>query len=180
MKSPVEANRPYRCLPLAALCVAIVTSGCQATAPLLRSAEDLGERAISKMRSAGEKNLATGATVAQELPCSAPGAAPARLESSSVLPQRPRPGGEINHRLVISACPLGRHDPAGTLTRRFTHLGRTMFEDHQPYVIKPGRWAVDAFIGLPPHVSPGPYRLEVRFVRRGLQLEASSDFVVMP
>lgn len=160
--------------------LAALLGGCQSAAPLLRKAEDYTQIVISKARFRGETNLADGSRVARELGCGAPGAAPAKLESSSVLPERPRPGREINHRLVIASCPLSGDDPPGTLTRRFTHEGRTLFEDSAPHTLKPGRWLLDVFVGIPPQAPPGPYRLEVKFARRGLHLESASDFVVQP
>ncbi|MFO1218816.1 MAG: hypothetical protein U1E89_10635 [Burkholderiaceae bacterium] len=164
----------------AAVAVAMVLAGCQSAAPLMRKAEDYTQIVVAKARTRGETNLADGSAVARELHCNTPGAAPAKLESSRVLPERPRAGREINHRLVIASCPLSGDDPPGTLTRRFTREGRTLFEDQTPYTLKPGRWSVDVFVGIPPQAPPGPYRLEVKFVRRGLQLESASDFVVQP
>lgn len=160
--------------------LAALLSGCQSAAPLLRKAEDYAQIAVSKARFRGETNLADGPRVARELGCGAQHTAAARLESSTVLPERPRAGREINHRLVIASCPLSGDDPPGVLTRRFTHQGRTLFEDSMPYTMKPGRWSLDVFVGIPDQAPPGPYRLEVKFARRGLQLESASDFVVQP
>lgn len=163
---------------LAALTVLL--AGCQSAAPLLRKAEDYTQIVVSKARLRGETNLADGSRVARDLGCGAQGTATAKFESSSVLPERPRAGREINHRLVIASCPLSGDDPPGTLTRRFTREGRTLFEDSAPYTLKPGRWSLDVFVGIPPQAPPGPYRLEVKFARRGLHLESASDFVVQP
>jgi hypothetical protein len=163
-----------------ALAGALLLAGCAGTPPLLRKAEDVMQAAAAKLRMRGESNIANAASVARELDCGAKGAVPAKLESSTVLPERPRAGREINHRLVFATCPLGGDDRAGTLTRRFTHAGRTLFEDSTPHTLKPGRWSVDVFVGIPAQAPPGPYRLEVKFARRGLHLESASDFIVQP
>jgi hypothetical protein len=165
-------------LPAGLLAAALLLTGCGSNAPLLRKAEDMMQAAAAKLRLRGESNIANAASVARELDCGARGAPAAKLESSAVLPERPRAGREINHRLVFAACAQGNDDAAGTLTRRFTHQGRTLFADSTPYKLKPGRWSVDVFVGIPPQAPPGPYRLEVKFQRRGLQLETASDFTV--
>jgi hypothetical protein len=157
---------------------ALLLTGCGSNAPLLRKAEDVMQTAAAKLRLRGESNIANAASVARELDCGARGAPAAKLESSAVLPERPRAGREINHRLVFAACPQGADDAAGTLTRRFTHEGRTLFADSTPYKLKPGRWSVDVFVGIPAQAPPGSYRLEVKYQRRGLHLETVSDFTV--
>ena len=154
-------------------------AGCS-TAPVLRKAEDLVQGVMVKVRTKGEKQLADGTAVSQELACGKPGAAPARLEDSSVLPERPKAGRELAHRIVVAACPLAPDLMTGTLTRRVTRQGRTLFEDSEPFTMKPGRWAIDVFVGIPAQAQPGPYRLMVRFTRRGLRLETGTDFAVSP
>lgn len=163
---------------LALACCSLLAA-CSATAPVMRQAEDLVQGVMVKTRGKGEKQLVDPATVARELACGTRGATPARMEVSEVLPERPRPGREISHRVVLASCPLPADAMAGTLTRRVTYLGRTLFEDSEPYTLKPGRWSVDVFIGIPPQATPGPYRLAVRFARRGMQLDAGSDFTVV-
>ena len=149
------------------------------TAPVMRQAEDLVQGVMVKARSKGEKRLDDPVKVSRELACGTPGAAAARIEASEVLPERPKPGREIAHRVVLAACPMAAEAMAGLLTRRITHQGRTLFEDSEPYTLKPGRWSVDVFVGIPAQAQPGPYRLTVRFARRGLQLDAASDFTVV-
>lgn len=159
--------------------VALALGGCSSSTPLVRKAEDMVQIVTAKARTRGESNLADPGQVARELGCGA-GAAPAKFEFSAVLPERPRAGREINHRVVYAACPGADEGAPGTLTRRFTREGRTLFEDSTPYTLKPGRWSVDVFVGIPPQATPGPYRLEVRYAQRGLRLESASDFVVQP
>lgn len=152
-------------------------AGCS-TAPLMREAEDLVQGMLVRTRTTGDKRLADAATVSRELACGTPGAAAARLEDSSVLPERPKAGREVAHRIVLAACPLAPDQMTGTLTRRVSHQGRTLFEDSMPYTLKPGRWSVDVFVGIPAQARPGPYRLAVFFVRRGVRLETGSDFAI--
>lgn len=151
--------------------------GCT-TVPLMHKAEDLVQGLLVKTRTTGDRRLSDAATVSRELACGTPGASAARLEDSSVLPERPKAGREIAHRVVLAACPLAPELLAGTLTRRVSRQGRTLFEDSVPYTLKPGRWSIDAFVGIPAQAEPGSYRLAVQFVRRGMRLETGSDFAV--
>jgi hypothetical protein len=103
----------------------------------------------------------------------------ARSERVELTPERPRPGRELHQRWVYAACPVAADALSGTLTRRLVLDGRPVFEDRAPMVLKPGRWAVDVFIGIPPGAPGGAYRLELRFERRGLVLEAPAPFTVV-
>jgi hypothetical protein len=167
---------------LALLLVLPFMSGCETTSSLVQRAEDWTQIALSKTRSRGEKRNAEASVVAAEPGCANAATTPARIEASEVLPGRVRAGRELNHRLVIATCPLAPEALAGTLKRRFSLQGRTMFEDSEPYALRPGRWTVDVFVGLPAQAKPGAYRLDVRFDRRagGTPLEAVSEFTVLP
>lgn len=168
------------CLARRALLVVVsaMLAACS-TAPVMRQAEDLVQGVMVKVRSKGEKRMDDAAKVSREMNCGTPGATAARIEASEVLPERPKPGREIAHRIVLAACPLVAEAMSGLLTRRITHQGRTLFEDSEPFTVKPGRWSVDVFVGIPVQAQPGPYRLTVRFARRGLQVDAGSDFTVV-
>ena len=172
-----HSNHRRRAALVAALAGCLLLGACETV--VMRKAEDLVQVAMVKVRSKGDRRLAEPAEVARELSCASPGAAQARFETSEVLPERRKAGSEINHRLVIAACPMSAEALSGTLTRRFTHQGRVLFQDSEPFVLKPGRWSVNVFVGIPPEAAPGPYRLEVRFERRGLQIEKSSEFTVL-
>jgi hypothetical protein len=169
-------------MALALLLSLPLISGCETTSSLVQRAEDWSQIALSKTRSRGEKRNAEASVVAAEPGCANGAATPARIEASEVLPGRVRAGRELNHRLVIATCPLAPEALAGTLKRRFSLQGRTMFEDSEPYALRPGRWTVDVFVGLPAQTKPGAYRLDVRFDRRagGAPLEAVSEFTVLP
>jgi hypothetical protein len=166
-------------LPLAALIAgAVVLTGCETV--VVRKAEDIVQRVMVKVRSKGERQLAEPAEVAREMGCASSGAATARIESSETLPLRVKPGSELNHRLVVATCPGPTSEAlTGTLTRRFVHQGRTLFQDSEPYTLKPGRWSVNVFVGIPPQTVAGAYRLELRFEKPGLALERSTDFTVL-
>jgi hypothetical protein len=170
-------DKRCRCM-LALLLAGALLSAC-ASAP--SRVEDWYQSLTVKMlRKKGDRQIADPGTVSRELACDLRGAPQARSESSEVLPERPRPGREVNHRWVYAACPASSEALSGVLTRRVSQRGRTLFEDTENVALKPGRWAVDVFVGIPPQALAGTYRLDLRFERRGgLQLEAASDFVVV-
>jgi hypothetical protein len=155
------------------------TSGTSPGAPIVQRAQDWVQvLTVKGFRSAGERELAPPGVVAQELGCGVPGAPLARSERSSVLPERPRPGTELHHRWVYAACPAPGEQLAGTLTRRLVQDGRTVFEDRVPLSLRPGRWALEVFIGIPREAQAGAYRMELRFERRGLLLSEPASFAV--
>ena len=162
---------------LAALLAGCFLTGCETV--VMRKAEDLVQRAMVKVRAKGERRLAEPAEVERELACNSAGAAPARIESSETLPLRVKPGSELNHRMVVATCPGPSDTLTGTLTRRFVYQGRTLFQDSEPYTLKPGRWSVNVFVGIPPQTVSGAYRLELRFEKPGLALERNTDFTVL-
>lgn len=170
------SRRPAQFAAVLAGCVLL--GACETV--VVRKAEDIVQGVMVKARSKGERRLAEPGDVARELSCGSPGAVLARVEAGEVLPLRVKPGNEINHRMVLAACPASAEALTGTLTRRFVHQGRTLFQDSEPYTLKPGRWSVNVFVGIPAQALPGQYRLELRFERRGLQLERSTDFTVLP
>lgn len=179
---PRSTRRPGVRPSLAALCVLLAMApglgGCD-TAPLRAGAQDLAQQFKAMVRKRGERQVQDADTTAQELGCARRGAAPLRLESAEVLPQRPRPGREINQRIVYAACPAPADGWTGVWVRRLVADGRTVLEDREPALLKPGRWSVDVFIGIPPQATPGPYRLETRFERRGLNAEVAGDFTIV-
>ena len=156
--------------------IALLLMGC-GSRPVTKI-EDVVQDIKFKNRTRGEKQLADAATAAHDLGCSARSGALVRVDSHEVLPARPVPGRDVNQRLVISACGVG-DNAVGTLTRRVSFQGRTLFEDSERYTLKPGRWMIDVFIGVPPQAAPGPYHIDVKFDRRGASFSSTDNFTVV-
>mgnify|MGYP007117607594 FL=1 len=159
------------------MALALGLAGCD-TAPV-RKLEDAIQDLQFKNRTRGEQQRGDATVVARELGCTARSGPQLRLDAHEVLPSRPTAGREINHRLVYSACGVGA-GVTGTLTRRVSHRGRELFEDSERFTVRPGRWAVDAFIGVPPQAQPGVYRIDARFDYRGMSFRSVDDFTVVP
>lgn len=160
-----------------ALALAVTLAGCDT--PPVRKLEDAIQDLQFKNRTRGEQQRGDATVVAREMGCTARSGPQVRLDAHEVLPSRPTPGREINHRLVYSACGIGA-GITGTLTRKVSHRGRELFEDSERFTLRPGRWAVDAFIGVPAQAQPGVYRIDARFEYRGMSFRSTDDFTVVP
>ena len=158
------------------LVLSLTLAGCNT--PPARKLEDVIQDLKFKNRTRGDQQRADAAVVAREMGCTARSGPQVRLDSHEVLPLRPTAGREINHRLVYSACGVGA-GVSGTLTRTVSYRGRELFEDSERFTLKPGRWAVDAFIGVPAQAQPGVYRIDARFEYRGASFRSIDDFTVV-
>lgn len=137
-------------------------------------------RAEMQRRAPGEHQLNTPAEVAADLRCSRRTAAYARFDHGEVLPVRTGAGQEINYRLVYAACPGFEPQLVGILTRRIAFGREIRLEEKDKFTLKPGRWAIDVFIGVPSQSAPGRYRLEALFESAGLSLRDRQEFEVIP
>jgi hypothetical protein len=144
------------------LAAAAALSGC-ANRAALRAAEDLAHAEEFKNRRAGEHPLASAEDVQRHLRCGERRAVLAQFDSGEVIPVRPTSGREINHRVVYSACAGAGEPLTGTLTRRLYYGRQQLFETKEQVTLKPGRWALDVFIGIPPETNLGWYAVEAVF-----------------
>jgi hypothetical protein len=101
------------------------------------------------------------------------------LEAVQVLPERVKPGTEINQRLQYAFCPLRSLDMLkGSITRTVRFKGRAVFRDITAYAFKPGTWTVDVFIGIPQDAGSGVYAVSVALQYDYETLEGSNIFLV--
>lgn len=141
--------------------------------------QDAIDRAELGRRSSGERPLKTVQEISRELGCGGRRAVIAQFDSGEVIPIRPNPGAEVNHRVVYSACPGTAEQLTGTLTRRLYYGRTTIMEDKEKIVLKPGRWSIDVFITIPPKVELGWYRMEAVFENAAVYARDRRDFQVM-
>ena len=88
-----------------------------------------------------------------------------QVESMEVLPEKVKPGGRVNYRLVYVMCPLKLADSMkARVTRNMFFKGEQVARNVKDgFELKPGRWIVDSFFTLPPDAPLGVYALEVGF-----------------
>jgi hypothetical protein len=159
--------------------LALLASGCADRSAQYR-AEEAQQRAEMARRRAGETRLATLAEVTPALGCGTSSPRMARIESAEALPARTTAGGEINHRFVYSACDGGATPLQGTLVRKLILNRRVVLEEKVATTLKPGRWAVDVFIGIPPGAEPGWYGVEITFEHKAVSLYNWQYFQLVP
>ncbi len=132
------------------------------------------------LREPGEKLLAHPDKVWQEYACAQQKLPFIKIIKYEILPPKLYPGEELNQHFEYVFCPA---KPAqvlsGTLYRRIYFKGHIIFEDKTPeFELKPGKWAVDAFIRVPPEAKPGVYFLEVFFKASKFTFKKGQNFVV--
>jgi len=132
------------------------------------------------LREPGEKLLVHPDKVWQEYSCAQKRRPFAQIVKYEILPPELYPGEELNQHFEYVFCPARPAQVlAGTLYRRIYFKGKIIFEDKTPnFELKPGKWAVDAFIRVPPEAKAGVYFLEVLFKAPGLTLKEGHNFVV--
>jgi hypothetical protein len=143
-----------------------------AAAPLaLASCAPVYQQAIAAMRRPGERIATTPDRVWREFDCESRARPFVQAESLQLVPERIRPGGRINYRIVYVMCPV---QPSQVIAipvfRKLLHNGQQVASSvKENFEIKPGRWVVDAFFTLPANSPPGVYTLEVSFESPGGQ-----------
>ncbi len=136
--------------------------------------------ARKSLRAPGEQLRELPEAVAAEYDCADKVLPHLEIEGSELLPERLRPGEELNHRLIYALCPTEPTEVVrGNLETRIRHKGEAFVIDRiTGYELKPGRWVIDAFIELPTDAETGVYALEVAFQSPELSFEESITFAV--
>lgn len=161
------AMRRAACLLLAALLLG--ASGCTMVGQLRRA-----------LRHPGEELVSLPGKVEEKYDCESRHLPYFVLERNEINPDRLRPGAEFNHRLVYALCPTSPTAVVvGKLRTRIRFRGRVLVDDRgQRFEIKPGRWAVDAFVRLPDDAEAGVYALEVDFESKQVAFSETATFGV--
>ena len=131
-------------------------------------------------RKPGEKMVTLPDPVAQEYNCSKKKLPFFTVEKNEVFHAKVKPGEEFNHHFVYVMCPaIPAQIINSVLYRRIYYQGEVVFQDvTKNFKIKPGRWAVDAYITVPSHALPGIYSLEMEIVSDSIKFKDSKSFVV--
>ena len=132
------------------------------------------------VRQPGEKLVSPPDVVWKERNCARLQRPYIDIDLNEILPSRVPAVEEFNHRMVYSMCPLRTGEGVvGDLSRRITFKGNTVFEDiSRRFEIKPGKWQLDAFIGIPAEAPAGVYALEVAFSGGAVRFQRSASLVV--
>ncbi len=166
------------CLAVLLLLLCVWLAGCN-SAPI-RAVSDIYQEMVYKTRSKGAEESTSVDSVRREFGCNEHHLFELHLEQSEVVPSRVKSGREVNHRFVYAACTPNDAVQTHRMVRRIMRGGRILFEDRdRTFTLKPGRWTVDAFIGIPPAATAGIYVLEVTIeLRTGTSRKLRREFEV--
>ena len=148
-------RRSLRRIALGFVACSLLVAGCAGRRDAQYRAEDAVQAQAFANRRTGDTQLASLTEVTPLMSCGSTRQRAAAFERGEVIPVRPAPGREINHRFVYVACQAPNAQVSGTLTRRLTYGRAVLVEEKTPLTLKPGRWAVDVFIGIPPNADIG-------------------------
>jgi hypothetical protein len=141
----------------------------------------LYQQAVAATRQPGEQITTTPDQLWKEMDCAKRERPFVRAESMEVLPEKIRPGGRVNYRLIYVMCPAKPSEVIKTrVARRMLFKGEQVARNvNDAFEIKPGRWVVDSFFTLPVDSPLGVYSLEVGFeAPNGLAHRQVRSFVV--
>jgi hypothetical protein len=134
------------------------------TVVALSSCTAIQQQIVATARQPGDKVLTTPEKVGQESNCAKREQPFIQVESMEVLPEKIKPGGRVNYRLVYVMCPLKKFSETmkTRVTRNIFFKGESVARNvKEAFALRPGRWAVDSFFTLPPESPMGVYALEV-------------------
>jgi hypothetical protein len=125
----------------------------------------LYQQAVLAMRQPGEQIAGTPEQIWRDFDCGNRERPFVRAESIEVVPERIKPGGRVNYRLIYVMCPVKPSEVIKTrVSRKMLFKGQQVASSiNDAFEIKPGRWVVDSFFTLPPNSPLGVYALEVSF-----------------
>jgi hypothetical protein len=83
------------------------------------------------------------------------------IESLEIVPSVVNKGEEFNQRVQFAFCSNKNKTVDGTMKRVLKYEGNVIFSDSESYKYRPGTWAVDVFIEVPPDAGRGKYQFEI-------------------
>jgi hypothetical protein len=141
----------------------------------------LYQQAVAAIRQPGEHIATTPEEVWNEMNCANRQRPFVQAESMEIVPEKVKPGGRVNYRLVYVMCPARPSEVIQTkVARRMLFKGEQVAANvNDSFEIKPGRWVVDSFFTLPLDSPLGVYALEVGFeAPNGMGHKKVRSFVV--
>ena len=138
------------------------------------------EELLPPGRGSGHKLLARLAATASTEGCAARELPFLRVIESNVLPARLAPGGRFSHRLVYALCPA---EPAAPLTATVARelrgsAGVVLVDQTDDLRLRPGTWASDEELEVPPNASPGRYTVSTTVTFGGRVWTEQTDLLI--
>lgn len=131
-------------------------------------------------RGSGHKLLARLAATESIEGCESRGLPFFRVIESNVIPARLPPGGRFSHRLVYALCPAGPDSqPTATVTRELRGGGEVVLTDRaDSFRLRPGTWASDEELAVPPNTDPGRYTVNTTVTFGGRVWTEQTDLLI--
>lgn len=91
------------------------------------------------------------------------------------------PGEEFRQSFVYALCPAKPTKPVEvTLSRTIVSKGRMVLRDTvKHFKLKPGRWAVNALVNVPPQAKPGAYEFQLSLTSQTMTIIGVVPFFVV-
>ena len=143
---------------------------------------DIHQQNVSAARQPGQQVTTTPERLFKEPACARPDRPFVKAESLEVLPEKIKPGGRVNYRLIYAMCPMHKYSEQlnAQVNRVLLYKGKEVARNlKSDFEIKAGRWTVDSFFTLPKESPLGVYALEVQVLLPNRQTEKlTRSFVV--
>ena len=103
-----------------------------------------------------------------------------RVVDSDVYPARLPPGGRFSHRLVYALCPAGPDaELTATVTRELRGSAEVVLADKADgFQLRPGTWASDEELAVPPNADPGRYTVSTTVMFGGRVWTEQTDLLI--
>ncbi len=157
---------------LTTLIAAILLAGCA-------TVQDFHQNLVKSFRTPGETMVVNPEETALFHECpEGRQEMPALLETDTI-PNRVKPGEEINHRIRYVLCLADQTAVLkGEIVRTVSYNDRTVFRDSTKYDFKSGIWTVDAFVLVPENAAPGTYTVNTALIYKNGSAGMSNTFQV--
>jgi hypothetical protein len=131
-------------------------------------------------RGSGHKLLARLAATASTEGCDNRQLPYFRVIESNVVPARLPPGGRFSHRLVYALCPAGPDtELTATVTRELRGgAGVVLADEADGLRLRPGTWASDEELAVPPTAVPGRYTVSTTVTFDGRVWTEQTDLLI--
>lgn len=161
-------------------------AACQTSPPKV-VATPVAKHEISKPENerTGEHLIAAAALVSAETDCMNIKKTPvADFTEQELNPDSVLAGEKFTHHLIYTVCDSDPENVIeGTLYRKIYRGSQLLHSEPKPFVLKPGRWAVNALIEVPAKSKPGSYTLKTEFIGKAsrkhkIKLTKQTEFEV--
>jgi hypothetical protein len=129
----------------------------------------------------GSKQVQNGPSVWKEYRCGTKTLPFIVLERNEIPLSIVQPGEEFRQSFLYALCSAEPSKSVEvTLSRTIVSKGKTVIRDTvKHFELKPGRWAVNALVNVPPQAKPGAYELQLSLTSQTITIKGVVPFFVV-